>query len=305
MPVCCSPRPALRSFQACAKVAKMPGVPYVSVGTITQGLGDNANYFATSMSFRAQGRLLADYFVEKLRAATSGTGCVLRMNIPKHVGKRERLPEPSGEARKIRGRTLPPETRGRPKPRPLPPSCTAGVENIFVFTSPVFFIQLGRGRGQHGLLPDVGRHRHHDDVQRCVATDVGVQRQRPVQGSFLLAPAAFEDREDYDADFDDAMAFSIRPPPDEVVWQGWSTANQLAEMLIAAGPKWSTSSSSHVSRTHGRCERDNAGAQFLEGQPLRSPEDPRSPPWLLHRRLAHGSQEVLLTREPRASQPTS
>ena len=64
-------------IQACARYAASVGVPYVSLGTTKTALEGLPNYFAFSMTWPAQGRLLGDFFVDRLRGKRKKNGVLL------------------------------------------------------------------------------------------------------------------------------------------------------------------------------------------------------------------------------------
>src|SRR5207253_8800545 len=57
---------------ACAQYAASVGVPYVSEGTTEQGLSTLSNYFGLSMTYKAQGLLLAQYMKNVLHVTRVG-----------------------------------------------------------------------------------------------------------------------------------------------------------------------------------------------------------------------------------------
>ena len=63
-------------MQACARYAASKGVPYVSPGSTTLVLENLPNFFATSKTYAGEGRLLADFFIEQLRARRTDNGVV-------------------------------------------------------------------------------------------------------------------------------------------------------------------------------------------------------------------------------------
>jgi branched-chain amino acid transport system substrate-binding protein len=228
-------------IQECARVAKRAGIPYVSLGTVTQGVADNPNYFATSMSLRAQGRLLADYFVEKLDARDV-KNAIVASNIPSVLegvrAFRNRLGDRKAE---IEVERLISHNAGATEAQAVATELSLnGIENVFVLHTPTFFIQLGQATDNQQYFPmwsGVGITMTSSDA---VAMQ-GCNGSGPFRARFFSPLPAFRDRGDYDPDFDRAMTLLYpTQDADEVVWQGWSTAKQLAEILIVAGPKWST-----------------------------------------------------------------
>src|SRR5439155_5277932 len=57
---------------ACAQYAASVGVPYAAEGVSEQGLNTLQNYFALSMTYRAQGLLLAQYMKNQLHVTKVG-----------------------------------------------------------------------------------------------------------------------------------------------------------------------------------------------------------------------------------------
>ena len=233
----------LGSVQAdvCARVAEQLGVPYIALGGGTNDVDRLDNYFAISMTFPAQGRLLADYFVEKLKGRSRQNGLV-SFNTPHNreaaTAFRRRLEKRKSDLDYER---LIARTSGATEAQTLATELnTAGIKNVFVFTSPPFFIQLvnaANNQNYHPVWTGIGDPvTNSDDLlgTMCNGSD-------PFRARFFSPVPAFVDRNEYDKTFDRAMA-AIYPsgPKDEVVWRGWSTAKQIARMLRATGAKLTT-----------------------------------------------------------------
>jgi len=227
--------------EECAEVAENAGISYISLGGTTAGVKDLSNHFAISMTFRAQGRLLADYFVEKMKARSRNNGSV-SFNTPHNLEAtrafRNRLKDRKADLDVER---LIARTAGASEAQAIATELQAtGVENVFVFTSPTFFIQLLQAADNLNYEPlwsGIGPSVTTSDEHVRMACNGGA----PFRGRFFSPIPAFEDRRDFDRTFDLAMT-AIYPtgPKDNVVWQGWSTAKQIAEMLRATGPRLTT-----------------------------------------------------------------
>jgi ABC-type branched-subunit amino acid transport system substrate-binding protein len=227
--------------QACARVAKGLGVPYVTLGGGNAGVDELSNHFAISMTFRAQGRKLADYFVERLKARSRENGLV-SYNTPHEMEAvnvfRKRLATRKVDLDVVR---LIARNGTSAEAQAIAAELqTAGVENVFVFTSPTFFLQLLQAANNLNYEPlwsGIGISITHIDEFVGMACNGGAS----FRGRFFSPLPAFEDRRDFDHTFDLAMA-AIYPtgPKDGVVWQGWSTAKQIAEMLRSTGRRLTT-----------------------------------------------------------------
>jgi ABC-type branched-subunit amino acid transport system substrate-binding protein len=229
--------------EECAEVAENAGISYISLGGTTAGVKDLTNHFAISMTFRAQGRLLADHFVEKMKARGRNNG-VVSFNTPHNLEAtrafRNRLEDRKADLDVER---LIARTAGATEAQAVAAELkAAGVENVFVFTSPTFFIQLLQAANNLSYEPlwsGIGISVTTSDDFVSLVCRNGVS----FRGRFFSPLPAFGDRADYDPTFELAMA-AIYPtgPKDGVVWQGWSTAKQIAEMLRATGPRLTTRS---------------------------------------------------------------
>ena len=226
--------------QVCARVAASLGVPYVSLGGTTPLVDNLSEYFAISMTFRAQGRSLANYFIEKMKGRSRRNGFV-SFDTPHHREAtnafRRRLEARKGESTVER---LIARTAGASEAQAVATELNAaGVQNVFVFTTPTFFVQLRQAADNQNFHPrwaSLGITMTHDDDY------LGIQcgGSGPFRGRFFSPIPAFQDRDRYDKNFDRAAAELYPGTKNEIMWQGWATAKQIAAMLRKAGRRFTT-----------------------------------------------------------------
>jgi ABC-type branched-subunit amino acid transport system substrate-binding protein len=228
--------------QACARLAEDLGVPYVALGGATAGVAKLSNHFATSMTFRAQGRLLADYLVENLDARSQDNGLV-SYNTPHEMeavgafGSRLDERRAGLDVEKLISRN----GAGAAEAQAIATELKAkDIENVFVFTTPTFFIQLLEASDNlryHPMWTGIGITMTNTDAIVRMSCSGGYE----LEGRFFSPLPAFGDRSEYDITFDQAMA-EVYPArePGATMWQGWSTAKQIHEMLEVTGRRLTT-----------------------------------------------------------------
>jgi ABC-type branched-subunit amino acid transport system substrate-binding protein len=222
-------------IQACARYAASVGVPYLSAGVTENGLDGLQNYFTTSMTYNDQGPLLADMLVSNLGAKGEKNG-MLRFDTPNfqdaHDGFMEGMQKQGADvvydravskgAGQTEAQTVVQEMRA------------AGLENVFVLTSPVWFLQLLKAADTQQYKPQwvgVGITMTFDTV-----ANVGCKGNSAIDKAKFFAPfPAWIDRNKFDAEYDKAMGAVYGGQGDDFVWLGWAASKQLRGLLESAG----------------------------------------------------------------------
>lgn len=221
---------------ACARYAASVGVPYVSPGVSTTSLKKLPNYFAVSMTWPAQGRLLADYFVSRQSARSRKNGA-LYFNAPTYsepiapfknalarlnadLDYDRSVPHGAGEA----------EARTSVQEMKL-----AGIENVFINSTPVWFLQLLANADAQEYRPkwmgiDSG-------MAKNTVAQVGCRNGTSLDGAtfFSSYPGVAESNR-FDPDFRRAVnRFYPDATPDDYMWQLWAIDKAIAKMLRLPG----------------------------------------------------------------------
>ncbi|MDQ4065397.1 MAG: ABC transporter substrate-binding protein [Actinomycetota bacterium] len=130
-------------IQACARYASSASVPYLSVGVTETGLETLPNYFAVSLSYAEQGALLTDFLVTKLGAKRERNG-MLRFDTPNFEDAHDSFISSMNKAgaRVTYDRSV---SRGAGQAEAqavVQEMKTEQVQNVYVLTSPVWFLQV-------------------------------------------------------------------------------------------------------------------------------------------------------------------
>ena len=188
-------------IQACARYAASVGVPYLSAGVTEIGLDGLSNYFANWMTYPEQGPLLADLLVSKLGAKDEVNG-MLRFNTPtfqdahdSFISAMERAGAEVAYDRAIS------KTAGASEAQTIATEMrTQGVDNVYVLTSPTFFIQLAQAAVNQQYKPQwtgVGLSMTIDTV-----ANVACRNNGSIQNARFLGPIpAYVDSDKYDPQF--------------------------------------------------------------------------------------------------------
>lgn len=228
----------VNQMQACARYAASVGVPYVSPGTTGVVLRELDNYFATSMIWTRQARLLADYLLERQHARRK-QNAMLWTDSPNYQATHDRFVAvmtrrdgPLAYDRSVSQSAGTAEARTAVTEMDL-----AGIDNVFYLHSPVWFLNVLRQAETQQFFPlwtSLGPVIAYDSVAR-VACDGG---SGPRVKSLSPWPA-FADRARFDARFDKASShfYPAGPESDDVMWQLWAQSKVLEKMLDKPGRK--------------------------------------------------------------------
>ncbi|MEA2452686.1 MAG: branched-chain amino acid transport system substrate-binding protein [Actinomycetota bacterium] len=223
-------------IQACARYAASVGVPYISAGVTELVVNQLSNYFATSMTYNDQGPLLADFLVSDLGGKTEKNG-MLTFDTPNFEDARQGFTD--GMAKQ--GAQIVYERRvskgaGTTDARSVVQEMkTAGLDNVFVLTSPVWFLQVLQQANSQQFEPQwigVGISMTFDTV-----ATVGCGGGNSMDGAKFFSPfPAYIDSQKFDPDFRKASAkFYPQKTPDDFMWLSWSGGKTLWDMFKATG----------------------------------------------------------------------
>jgi ABC-type branched-subunit amino acid transport system substrate-binding protein len=224
-------------MQACARYAASRDVPYVSPGSTSIVLKELRNYFATSMTYRAEARLMAEYFARVMGARDERNG-VLSYNAPNwspaatafvrameergvdvHYQRQVSNAAGSTEARVVVGEMK-----------------AAGIDNVLIMSTPVWFLQVLMASGTEEFSPrwtGISATAAYDRIPQGACGNGG-----GIHGARFFSPyPAFVDSNRYDPDFRVAAErFYPDSEPDDFMFQLWALDRVIAKMLRLAGP---------------------------------------------------------------------
>ena len=222
---------------ACARYAESVGVPYVGLGGPRSNVRLLERYFALTATFRRQAHLLADLLVDRLRSGRRTNGIVWvndSLSAEAHTAFLRAMEAKNADVHYDRSVS---RNAGTTEARTIVQEMQlAGVENVFFFHTPVFFLNvLKQANTQNfdptwtGIGPGIGGT---DQIVNISCSD-----GNSVDGArFLSALPAFADRNAFDPRHDRAMN-RIYPNAgkNDVTWLGWATSKALRRMLKAPG----------------------------------------------------------------------
>lgn len=222
-------------IQACARYAASVGVPYLSLGTSEIGVDRLPRYFSLNSSWPRQSRLLADYLVTDLKARREKNG-MLRYGTPNFEDSHDAF------VAAMRNRNAPldydrsiSKNSGQSEAQTVVAEMKAvGIDNVFVLTSPVFFLQLtqaARTHDYHPLWTGIGITMTVGDSTASIGCRNGNMRR----ARFLSPIPAFADRDDFDRKHDRAMQAVYDKQGDSMTWLGWSASVAIRKVLENAG----------------------------------------------------------------------
>lgn len=214
---------------ACARYAASAGVPYLSAGVTESGLTTLRNYFALWMSYKQQAPLLVDMMVSKL-GARGEKNAMVRFNTPSFQDAHDSWVS----AMKSAGAPVSfdqavPKTAGAGDAQSVATQLNqAGIKNVYVLTSPSWFIQLANAAAQQGYKPQwvgVGITMGLDTV-----ANVACRNQNSVDGARFFHPVpAFIDSSRFDP------AFRQAGGTDDIMFGLWGGAKATGALLSLPG----------------------------------------------------------------------
>ncbi len=227
-------------IQACARYAASVGVPYISAGVTENGLDGLYNYFTTSMTYAQQGPLLADMLVTKLGAKSENNG-MLRFDTPNFQDAHDAFISGMNKqgAKVVYDRAVSKGSGQAEAQTVVQEMKAAGIENVYVLTSPVWWLQVLKAADTQNYQPQwvgVGITMGFDTV-----ANVGCKGGAIDRAKFFHPFPAWIDIDRFDPDYEKAMR-TVYPEDcnnsgcgDDFVIVGYSAGRQIGLLLEAAG----------------------------------------------------------------------
>lgn len=218
---------------ACARYAESMGVPYISGGVMEDGVEAFQTYSAIWMSYAQQAPLLADMMVSTLGAKAERNG-MIRFNTPGFTDGHDAFIS----AMKKQGASVAydravPKTAGQTDAQSVATDLVSQqIKNVYVLTSPTFFIQLAQQTSQQNYYPQwvgVGLTMTIDTVAR-VACENGRAGGGSINKAKFFSPVpAFVNAGQYD------KAFLNAGGTDDIQFIGWGVSKVVGELLKKPG----------------------------------------------------------------------
>jgi ABC-type branched-subunit amino acid transport system substrate-binding protein len=224
--------------QACARYAASVGVPYVALGQMHRGVKRLPNYFAFSMTWPAQARLLAEFLVERLSARRKNNGLV-RHDQPNYEDSRAAFVDAMDGRRATidYDRTVSKNAGSSDAQAIIQELKLAEVENVFVLVTPTFFLQLLKAADTQNYRARWTGIGITATVSDATARS-GCQGTQAISGARFFSPLpAFADRDRFDPNYSRAMRETYDSEGDTISWLGWATSRHLAKLLRRPGRK--------------------------------------------------------------------
>ena len=207
-------------MQACARYAASRDVPYVSPGSTRIVLKDLKNYFATTMPYRAEDRLMAEFFARVMGARNEKNGIVYYDSPNWSAGGDAFVRSMDKRGMGVDYERQVSRTAGASEARLVVEEMKlAGIENVLIITTPVWFLQVLQQSNTQQFHP------HWTGISATQANDVIPQtacnNESSIDGARFFSPyPALADSNRYDPDFRDA-AERLYPnsEPDDFMWQ--------------------------------------------------------------------------------------
>lgn len=224
-------------IQACARYSESVGVPYISAGVTESLVSTFRTYFTTSMTYPDQGPLLAQFMTKKLGAKGEKNGMLFFDTASFSDAHSAFKSAASKLGMKIDYDRRVSKNAGTSEARQVVREMQiAGIENVYVLTSPVFWLNVLKQADTQAYRPQwvgVGISMTFDTVAR-----VGCQGgNSSIDGSKFFSPfPAWLDTNRYDPDFRKASnALTNKGNGDDFMWLSWIAGKVTWEMFKAAG----------------------------------------------------------------------
>lgn len=221
-------------LQGCARYAARVGVPYVSLGSTETGL-DLPRYFAMSNTWRRQARMLADRLVSDMGARREKNGMLRHddsNNEPVHdaFARAMRTKDAALDYDRAVSRSS-----GQAEAEAVVAEMkAAGIDNVFVLTSPVWFLQVLQAARRQGYRPTwVGI----DGIPLAgdAVASVGCRNRNLGRSQFLSPVPAFASRDSFDRAHDRAMKRVYNENGDSITWLGWAGSKAIRKLFERTG----------------------------------------------------------------------
>lgn len=223
-------------IQACARYAAAVNVPYVSVGVTESGVVELPNYFAATLTYAEQGPLLADLLVSDLGAGKETNG-MLRFETPNFQDAHDSFVAAMRErgAPVAYDRAVSKGAGSGDAQAVVQEMKSRGVDNVYVLTSPVWFLQVLQAARTQNYEPQwvgVGITKTIDSV-----ASVGC-RNGTLNGAKFFSPfPAWADIDRFDPTFRKAVRaiYPDKGDGDDIMVIPWGLAKVLKPLLEAPG----------------------------------------------------------------------
>jgi ABC-type branched-subunit amino acid transport system substrate-binding protein len=221
-------------IQTCAKYAARAHVPYIAPGTTERGM-DLPQTFVTSMTWPAQGKLMADFMITKLKARRRGNAMVW-YNTSNLKGIHSRFVRSMKKRdADVFSRSVPTQANTADATAVIQELKVRDIKNVFVHVTPMFWLQLLRAASQQNYEAQwtgVDPALQHGSVGMS-----GCGFNQNADGSKFFSPyPALADRDRFDKKFDRAMAeFHPNEEADEIHWGNWAQQKVIARLLRRPG----------------------------------------------------------------------
>ena len=210
-------------IKSCADYAATKGIPYLSAGVTETPLASNPVYFGLSMTYKAQGTLLAQYVKNVLHATDPSKVAAIVTATPNFEDALNSFKAAMGPIKVIR----PSKTAdGATYSNSICSGPTKLYPTVFVLTSPTFFLQLEGAATCNPQYVGVGISMGLDEV-----ADIGCKSPfGSMHGAQFFSPfPAFGDTASKDP------AFTKAGGADDIEYALWGLSKTLAAMLERAG----------------------------------------------------------------------
>jgi branched-chain amino acid transport system substrate-binding protein len=221
---------------ACARYAASVGVPYVSVGVAETYVSSLRNYFAVSATYRHQGELLADLLHSQLGARSEKNGMLWFDTASfedAHDGFVAAMEKRGTEL--AYDRAVSKSASASEAQAVVQQMRTLGIENVYVNTSPLWFLQVLQAAQSQGYSPQwvgVGITKALDTV-----ASVGCRNGTLNRAKFFSPFPAWVDIDRFDPNFKRAVqtVYPEKGGGDDIMLIGWSMSKVLGELFERAG----------------------------------------------------------------------
>jgi branched-chain amino acid transport system substrate-binding protein len=209
-------------IQACAQYAAGAGVPYLSGGVTETGLRELWNYFAGSMSYPEQARVLPSYIKKVLKVRDASRVAMVATDTANFDDAVQAFTQAFPGVRVFRpGKN----ERGSSMAQNL---CTATQKNydvVFPLTAPTYYLEMAKAAQCRPRYVGVGITMGLDTVG-----STGCEGDNATQGARFFSPApAFQDSDRYD------RGFRAAGGADDIEWLLWGLSKSLHQLLLKAG----------------------------------------------------------------------
>jgi branched-chain amino acid transport system substrate-binding protein len=222
-------------IQACARYAASVGVPYVSAGVTERGLTGLPNYFAISMTYPDQAPLLADYLTSRLGAKGEKNGMLWFKTANFEDAHSAFLSAMKSRGAKVHyDRSVPKNAGFGTAQTVVQEMKSQGIKNVYVLTSPVFFIEVIKASNAQQFQPQwagVGITMTFDTVAAASCAS-----GPSLNGAKFFAPfPAWAEIDRFDPNYKKAARKFYGNEGDDFMVLGWTANMALADMLELAG----------------------------------------------------------------------